>query len=73
MDNLTDAEKALIVHALRAVAPTGGGSRQYRLACKLAEAFGLEVDYLGIGLLMEIAYREVKDFYTEYGVIPQKE
>jgi hypothetical protein len=58
---MTQAEKALIVHALHAIAPSGGGSRQYHLACKLQFEFKVEIDWSEVCRLQSIAHQEILD------------
>jgi hypothetical protein len=58
---MTQAEKSLIVHALHALAPSGGGSRQYHLACRLQSEFGIEIDWSEVGRLQTIAHQEILD------------
>lgn len=56
MDNLSPAEKSLLVHALFAISPSGRGSPEYTLARKLAHALDVEInaDRL-VGMQLRIA------------------
>ena len=60
--DLTHDELILISRALAAVAPSGGGSPQFHLSCKIAGLIpdnNEQPDYKAIGRLQLIATREV--------------
>jgi hypothetical protein len=56
---MTLSQKTLIVHALLAVSPSGGGSTQYTLARKLMHEWEIEPDDETICHLITIAHAEL--------------
>lgn len=59
--NLSHAEKVLIIAALQAIAPSGGGSKQFHLANELAHLWNIEIAPEYVGELQMTIYEEVKD------------
>lgn len=66
LDSLEQVEKDLLVAALYAVSPTGGGSAPFSLARKLAKELNVNMEGEGfqkmIGSLQMVAYNEVKEY-----------
>lgn len=65
MSNLSQKEKEVIVAALHAAAPTGGGSTQFHLANKLANEWDIEVDYKQVGYFQKIAHGELQEWLDD--------
>jgi hypothetical protein len=65
MNDLTPAELVLIVNALHAVSPSGGGSATYHLANKIANAEQVTEDYRMQGHFQTIAHDEFVEAHEE--------
>jgi len=65
--NLSKAEQKLIIAALEACAPTGGGSDAFHLARKLMNGWQVIPEDTMVGQLQTVAYTE----YAEWHGTPQ--
>lgn len=56
---MTEAEANLLLNALYACVPTGGGSSQFSLYRKLAAAIDHKLDYQQVGYFQKVAHDEM--------------
>ena len=58
---LTPQQALLIIHALQAVAPSGGGSPAFHLATWFQNQTNLEPDWLSVGKMQQTICNDVLD------------
>jgi len=58
-------ELEIIVMALHAISPTGGSSKTWRLANKIANENGIEIDHNQVGKFQIIAHQEMEEYLND--------